>query len=272
MTITSVHLANFPDINTLPEDKQLVADMDKVRDACNAALSVRNAENIRIRQPLATLTIVGEGASRLEPFFPLIKDELNVKEVSLSEDVKSVASHNLKINFPVLGKRLPEKMKQIIPASKKGEWKQLPNGRIEILGEELTPEECSLTLEPKAKNGAQPLSTNDALVILDLNITEELRLEGIARDLVRLIQQSRKDADLNVSDRIELIIETDNADIRKAVEDFSRGNDFSIADNTLATEFTLGSTKNCQHSFEQTLEKATVTIGFSVAEGKRAVG
>ena len=258
--LESLHLQNFPDVSALKDEKELIAGMDLVRDACNAALAVRGKENIRVRQPLGKLTIVADGANDLnnKEYIALIQDEVNVKEVVFSDDVKSFANHQLKINFPILGKRLPEKMKQIIPASKKGEWKQVSGGGCQVAGELLLPEEFELTLVPKNPKGAQALSTNDALVVLDLTLTEELKKEGLARDLVRMIQEARKNAGLHVSDRIELALEADEL-IRQAAE----VNEDYIKEQTLADaiEFGLGNKHN--HSVENNIEGKKVVIGFS---------
>lgn len=216
----SVHLSGFPKIQS-QQVENLSVVMDYARLACNTALSIRSAENIRIRQPLAKMTLITDKFANDENFEQIkeiIKDEINVKEVVLEKDIEQHATLNLKINFPVLGKRLPDKMKQIIPASKKGEWKQLDNGNIEVIGEELLAEEFSLTLQPKEPKGTAALASNDGIVILDLEIDETLKNEGIARDIVRLIQQARKDADLNIADRISVKIECGDL-IYQAVND-----------------------------------------------------
>jgi isoleucyl-tRNA synthetase len=257
----SVHLADFPDVKHVHDEAHLVHDMDRVRDACNTALSIRGVENIRVRQPLASLTIVDKEVERLADYADLIKDEVNVKEVLFNGDVLAKADLKLKVNFPVLGKRLPEKMKDIIAATKQGNWKQV-GGSVEVAGEVLTKEECSLLLEPKDKKGAQALSSNDALVILDLNITDELKIEGVARDLVRLIQQSRKDADLQITDRIALNIETANDDVMAALDSFGS----YIAEQTLAKSVELGEAGKCNHRFEQKIDGGDVVIGFNLAE------
>ncbi len=261
----SVHLANFPSLRggeadvaiqtgslRSARDDELVAKMDKVRDVCNAALSVRNAKNIRVRQPLSKLTVIGVD---LKDYAEIIADELNVKTVEFASDIAAHAEYKLKINFPILGKRLPEKMKAIIPATKKGEWKRLPNGNVEILGEELLPEECELLLEPKNKDNSAPLASQDALVVLDLALTPELVNEGLARDVVRLVQQARKDADLNVTDRIDLAIETE-----AQIIDFK---DY-IAEQVLAKTIRLGEASG-KHLFENELEGKKIKIGFNVA-------
>ncbi len=249
----SVHLAEFPTIQQRNNaTTQLIHEMDKVRDVCNAALSVRSAANIRVRQPLAKITIVGN-LEWLSNYADIIKDELNVKQVEFDSEVDVYAESKLKINFPVLGKRLPEKMKQIIAAAKKNEWVWLEGGIVVVADEKLTKEECELQLVVKTNDRAA-LSTQDALVVLDLNLTPELVNEGLARDIVRMVQQARKDADLNVADRIDLVIETDTK-----IADFTN----YIAEQVLAKSIKLGSASG-KHVVENDLEGKKIKFGFSV--------
>lgn len=258
---SSVHLSSFPDANLLPANPELAQKMDRVRDVCNAALAIRNNQNLRVRQPLATLSVIGKNIEQIRAYSDVIADEVNVKEVTFSSDIGDAASFRLQVNFPVLGKRLPAKMKDIIAASKQGKWEDKGNGVIEIAGEQLQAGEFSILLDAKDPAATQPLSTNDALVILDLNVTDALKAEGLARDLIRMIQQSRKDADLNISDRIALMVETPSSDISAAVLSFK---DY-IAEQTLAISVTAGTASNSNHRFEQTLEGESVVIGFNVA-------
>lgn len=210
----SVHLTDFPDLSKIKADHDLMNNMDKVLDICNAALFVRNQENIRVRQPLSKVTIALANFDGLEEFTSIIKDEINVKSVIFDNNVEKYAKYKLSVNFPVLGKRLPHKMKEVISAAKSNQW-QSAGGQLEIAGEILEPEEFSLVLEPykelkgkelkgKELKGVKALPDNSGLVILDLAITDELYEEGLARDLIRQIQQARKDAGLHVSDRIML--------------------------------------------------------------------
>jgi len=233
----SVHLADFPDVSKWNDVKNLMLEMDHVRDICNAALAIRNKLNIRVRQPLLEMWIVRDKlyiseAQWTSELHGIIKEEVNVKNI-IQKKSAGFAEFRLQINNPVLGKRLPEKMKQIIPASKKGEWKQV-DGTVEICGEKLLPGEFIIQLEsnPIYKDRAQALSTNDALVILDTTITPELEAEGVARDLVRMIQQARKDANLNVSDRIHLHLDAPENILKAAM--FHRN---YIMEQTLASEF-----------------------------------
>ncbi len=226
----SVHLAPFPQGIT-KIDSELVDVMDKVLEICNAGLFIRSTENIRVRQPLHDLKLVMHSSGAIKEFEDLIMDELNVKSVIYLEDVTAYADYKLSINFPVLGKRLPGKMKEIIAASKRGEWNTRhhelseawrgdpmspeittsatpPRNDIEIAGETLLPEEFTLNLVPKTTKGAKALSGNDGVVMLNLEIDRELELEGLARDIIRAVQQARKEADFHISDRIMLEIET----------------------------------------------------------------
>jgi len=176
-------------------------------------------------------------------------------------EVSKFADFQLKINFPVLGKRLPAKMKGLIAASKQGDWKRVDDGRVQVADEVLEPEECSLLLAPKDEKAAQALSTQDALVLLDLEISESLKAEGIARDVVRLIQQSRKEADFAITDRITLSIDTDQITLQQACEAF---NDY-IIEQTLADSLELGKAKGKAHISEHQLEGAAMTLGMDIA-------
>lgn len=256
--INSIHLSNFPDVSSIQSQDNLIADMDRVRDICNAALSIRGTENIRVRQPLASLKVVDSNPDRLKNYADLIKDEVNIKQVEFSSDIDQFAQLQLKINFPILGKRLPRKMKQIIGATKQGKWSKNNDGEVQVEGEILTKDECSLNLVPKDKNGTQSLSSNDALVILDLNITDELKIEGIARDLVRAIQQSRKDAGLDITDKITLSISCDNQAIIDATSNFS---DY-ICEQTLANSVINNKQASFKNSFDHQIDGSKVVIGF----------
>ena len=258
----SVHLADFPTVDALPEAGELIADMDRVRDACNVALSIRSTENQRVRQPLAKLTLIAPKGtiSDFAPYLPTIMGEVNVKDAELKEveNISDYADYNLKLNNKVLGKRLPAKMKQIIPASKQGKW-ELKEGELVIEGETLLPEEYDLQLQPKdGVKGAAPLSTNDALVVLDLDITPELAAEGLARDFVRMVQEARKNADLHVSNRIALQVEASGT-----VSDAIAANKDYISDQTLATSLELTEV-DAKHRFEQELDGEKISFGFSV--------
>lgn len=216
----SVHLMPYPDLSNIVPNIELVAIMDEVMDVCNSALFIRSEENIRIRQPLPKITIIAENSQRFATFANIIQEEINVKEVSYSEDLASFAEKKLSIHFPILGKRIPHKMKDIISASKKNEWIS-ENGNVHIAGEILRAEEYSLILDTKLAKGAKALSSNQAMIIMDLEISEKLKLEGNARDIIRSVQQARKDAGLKVSDRIALEISTNDLELKQTLSEFA---------------------------------------------------
>ena len=256
----SVHLQDYPDVSAFPNDNALMTQMDTVRDICNAALAIRNARNLRVRLPLARLTLVTQGAGFTSDYTSIIEDEVNVKKVETAQNFDAVAALKLQIHFPVLGKRLPEKIKQIIPAAKKGHWKQLADGRVEIAGEALNHDEFAILLEPRPeyKDNAQPLSSNDALVVLDIHVTPALEQEGYARDMVRLIQQARKEAGLHMTDRIHLRLRLSET-LARALETHS---DY-IKEQVLAASLSQGDMQGCTFITNETIENEEVSIGFS---------
>ncbi|MGE0755245.1 MAG: isoleucine--tRNA ligase [Alphaproteobacteria bacterium] len=262
----SVHLQDYPSFVGIGNDNAIMRQMDRVQNICNAALAIRNKLNIRVRQPLIQLTYqAGSTGQQMDIsqdiYKNIIADELNVKNIEINFGIGNVADVKLSLNNQILGKRLPALMKQIIPASKKGEWKQV-DGTVEICGEKLLPEEYTLQLEPKPEyaDRAQALSTNDALVILDTTITPDLLAEGIARDMVRAIQQARKDADLHVSDRIRLHLSAPD-DVANAV----RAHKQYILEQTLSTELLENEPEQKIFSTQADIDDKQVTINLSSA-------
>ncbi|OJV15748.1 MAG: isoleucine--tRNA ligase [Alphaproteobacteria bacterium 33-17] len=212
----SVHLTDLPDYKQIPFDDLLEKQMDKVRDICNSGHFIRNTNNIRIRQPLRSIKLAGKNPG-IESMVDLIKDELNVKNVDFSDSFEGLATQNLKINFPVLAKRLAAQMKDITKEVKQGNWKLLEDGRVGVGEFVIEKDELELTLVPTDNKSSSSLSSQDAVVIMDLNITEELFEEGITRDFIRIIQQIRKDINLNITDNASVFAECSD-EYKKAIE------------------------------------------------------
>ncbi len=259
----SVHLADFPQFHNIDDimDMQIRDDMDRIKDICNAALSVRNTQNLRVRLPLASLTVIACGHAFPQEFEDIIRDEVNVKEVKASGAFDDYASLKLQVHFPKIGARMGAKTKDIIAAVKQGKWEQNKSGGISVAGETLEHGEYELLLEPKPdyKNSAAPLASNDALVVLDTKITPQLEKEGIARDMVRLIQQARKDAGLDVSDRIALTLNVPDK-VAEAIKSHAE----YITEQTLAISLTLG---DAEGGFvaENAIDEHKVSIALSKA-------
>ncbi|HXZ86165.1 MAG TPA: isoleucine--tRNA ligase, partial [Myxococcota bacterium] len=210
----SVHLCDWPDSASLPSDPALVAAMDRAREVCSAGLALRERFDVRVRQPLRQLLVVGAGVEALRAFAALIADAVNVKAVEFSADIDRYASFRLAVNARVVGKRLGKRTQEVIAAAKGGQWKRLSDGAVEVAGERLAADEFELRVEAREGVVCQPLPANDGIVVLDPAIDDALRQEGLARDVVRAIQQARREAGLHVSDRIRLALELPGDDWR----------------------------------------------------------
>ncbi|MEY4174411.1 MAG: isoleucyl-tRNA synthetase, partial [Actinomycetota bacterium] len=201
----SVHLADWPAAHSIPADRDLVDAMDLARDVCNATLRLRKAHQLRVRQPLAGLSVAVPGSQRLQPFVELVADEVNVKRVDLTDDVASVATFDLQLVPAAFGRRLGDKTQQVIKAVKAGDW-QRTDDSVVAGGIALLEGEYTLRLAVKGDAASAPLSGGAGIVALDTAVTPELEAEGVTRDLIRLVQQARREAGLQVSDRIVLTL------------------------------------------------------------------
>ncbi|HET7489109.1 MAG TPA: isoleucine--tRNA ligase [Acidimicrobiales bacterium] len=213
----SVHLEDWVDGGSLPADAGLVAAMDRVREVCSAAHAIRKAGGLRARLPLASLTVAAADAAVLEPYRSLIADELNVKDVLLTTDVGAVGELRLQVVPAVLGPRVGAEVQKIIRAVREGRWERTSSGAVEVAGRVLADDEYTLRLVPRDEATARALPGTGGIVALDVVLTPELEAEGLARDVVRLGNQARKDAGLHVSDRIGMVLGAPE-DVAAAVE------------------------------------------------------
>jgi isoleucyl-tRNA synthetase len=202
----SVHLEDWPDTNELPQDPELVSEMDRVREICSVALGLREDRRLRARLPLQRLTIAGRDTDRLADLVHLVRDEVNVREVLLTGDLSAVGRFVLRPRAQLLGPRLGGAVQDVIRAAKTGEWVTNDDRTVSVAGHVLAEGEFELALEPRAGAAAAPLHDSSAVIELDVEVTEDLRREGMARDVVRAVQQARKEADLQVTDRIHLTL------------------------------------------------------------------
>ena len=258
----SVHLTDWPDSEILPEDKPLVENMDRIRDAASTALRLREDEGIRVRLPLSSMVIAGPGSSSLSNFLELLTDEVNVKEVKLIEDLDKYATYSLQPNGSLLGPRLGKEVQSVFAAAKSGDWELNEDGTAKVADVLLNAEEFELGLQPHEGITAATLNSGDAIIILDTEITEDLAKEGIARDVIRQVQQARRDAELVVTDRIQIWLDGGET-ILEGVKTFEE----YVASQILATEIIYGRAENPDVSTTQVeIENSDLTFSIVVSQ------
>lgn len=238
----SVHLTDWPLAESLPADADLVAAMDSIREVCSAGSALRKSASLRNRLPLAALTVVVADPDRLAPFTSIVADELNVKEIRLL-DVATDEAHaygvkqSLTVNARAAGPRLGKDVQLAIKGSKSGDWSVAEDGTVTAGGLALV--EGEFSLETVAADTGADTATGvlpgGGFVVLDTALTPELEAEGVARDLVRAVQQARRDAGLDVSDRIALTV-SGPADVLAA----ARTHATLVAQETLSTRVSYG--------------------------------
>lgn len=207
----SVHLADYPEVNESLIDRQLNESMKLAQNITTLGRAAREAVSIKVRQPLPKVVIDKRFEEVVGGLTPVIKEELNVKEVAFIDDLGEYLNFIIKPNFPVLGPKLGPKMglfqKELKAMDAAEVASTLRNGgsvAVELEGEtlNLTSEELDIKVESKEQFTVQTL--DDLFVILDVNISEELRDEGYAREFISSIQQMRKANDFEVSDHITI--------------------------------------------------------------------
>ena len=258
----SVHLTDWPDSEILPEDKPLVENMDRIRDAASTALRLREDEGIRVRLPLSSMVIAGPGSSSLSNFLELLTDEVNVKEIKLIEDLDKYATYSLQPNGSLLGPRLGKEVQSVFAAAKSGDWELNEDGTAKVADVLLNAEEFELGLQPHEGITAATLNSGDAIIILDTEITEDLAKEGIARDVIRQVQQARRDAELVVTDRIQIWLDGGET-ILEGVKTFEE----YVASQILATKIIYGRAENPDVSTTQVeIENSDLTFSIVVSQ------
>jgi len=188
------------------------------------------------RLPLASVTIAGRDASTLEAFADLLRDELNVKDVYVTEEIGDLATFILRPDGKALGPRLGKDVQAVFGAARSGDWTANDDGTVDVGGHLLQPDEYELALESPEGVVAAALRSNDAVVTLDTDVTPELEAEGLARDVVREIQNARKAEDLVVTDRIDLWIDAASDTVAAAIGT----HEAYIAEQVLGTSITMG--------------------------------
>ncbi|MBN1350955.1 isoleucine--tRNA ligase [candidate division KSB1 bacterium] len=221
----SIHLCEFPQVNEAYVDQKLVEDIDRVVRLVKAGRALRNKSGIKVRQPVAELVIKPDGsttAGTIQKYEQHIKEELNVKKLTYISDDTELVQYQLKLDFkklgPKYGKTLPkiQQVLQTLPITETVKRIRAQLGiPVQLNGKGVTLEYDEIVLETQPKENFLVLESDGNLLGLDTFLSEELLSEGIARDLVRHIQELRKEADFEMNDRIYLYFEGSDA-IRNA--------------------------------------------------------
>ena len=206
----SVHLEDWPVLpmaKTSPKSKKMTQEMQLARTITSLALRARQEGGVRVRQPLARLS-VALTAKLSKTTEELVMDEINVKQLSYVKRAEDLGKRQVKLNFAVAGKKYGAEVKKI--------QKDLASG---LLKKKLDPEDTVVTYQ--GKPGTAVAGEKGVLVALDLKLTPALEDEGLVREVVRAVQDLRKEAKYAVTDRIKLIISTEDEPFLRALKDFS---------------------------------------------------
>ncbi|MBH60523.1 MAG: isoleucine--tRNA ligase [Dehalococcoidia bacterium] len=204
----SVHLEDWPDVSGIEPNDKLIEEMDIIRKVVSTSLSIRKINKIRVRQPLNMLKIQSDEGEWIENYFELIKEEVNIKNINIEKIKNSEDSVQLKINPRMLGPRIGKKVQECIQLAKAGKWKE-ENGVVIVGDFELEEGEYDIETMINDDPSSQLIEGTNFIIELDLSIDEVLRKEGITRDLIRAVQNTRREKGLDVSDFIRINISGD---------------------------------------------------------------
>ena len=214
-TSESIHLSDFPVYDESFVDKSLERKMENAQTISSLVLSLRAKEKIKVRQPLQKIMIPVDNVQQKEAILgvsDLIKNEVNIKEIQILEDASAILIKQIKPNFKTLGPKFGKEMRFI--AAEVQQFTQEDINKIEkdknilldINGKNITLELSDVEISSKDIEGWLVANEGSLTVALDVTITEDLRKEGVARELVNRIQNARKDTGLEVTDRIKLTV------------------------------------------------------------------
>jgi isoleucyl-tRNA synthetase len=261
--VSSIHLSDFPKADAAVIDKDLEERMELAQKISSMVLSIRKKENIRVRQPLNKIQIPVLDASyrtKIEAVKDLILSEVNVKSLDLVDESQTRIVKNMKLNFKTLGKKCGKHMKAVQafaaengPAIISGIEK---SGKYEMSfgGDTILLETEDVEIIPVDIPGWKVANSGQLTVALDVTISETLKEEGIARELVNRIQNLRKDSNLDVTDRIDVKIQRNNA-INSAI---NNNLDYICAE-ILASSLELVDTVEAAKGSEVELDEETKT-------------
>jgi isoleucyl-tRNA synthetase len=263
----SVHLADWPRYDEALIDEGLLRDMNALVRVVELGRAARAASGVKVRQPLPEVLVRVRSAEELAGFKRLeaqLREELNVKAVRYLDVTDEFVDYTVKPNLPLVGKRLGKLVPRLRALLQEMDGKQIARNvregattRIDLDGEVLELEPEAFLLDAKSPEGYAAVEERGYLAALDTRLTDELIQEGLARDAIRLIQNARKNAGLEVSDRIRLALSVDGK-VKEALERFAD----AIRQEVLADELTFGSAPEARYCEEATVEGEPLVISL----------
>lgn len=209
----SVHLCNYPEFNEDLVDDKLEEKMDTVRKIVEEARALRAKNGIKLRYPLKEIIIISD--KEIEELSQLIKDEINVKNVVFNADDSVFMEKIARPNYSKLGPKYKERAKEVAKLIEKTDIDKLNGMKIVLDGVEYTIDEDDFLVEKRAKEGYAIGKINDILIALNTEQTPDLLAEGFAREIVRRIQEMRKELNLEMEEKIYVEIDTERERIGK---------------------------------------------------------
>jgi len=232
----SVHLADYPKYDESLINLNIENRMDLVRDLISMGRNAREDVKIKVRQPISEVLLDGNNEELISDLVPLIKEELNVKEVVFITNLDEYMNFNVKPNFKEVGKVFGPKIKEfgsVLENLSKEEINKLNNDEvitITLAGEEVEVNKNMTDIRISAKEGFDVVYQNNNFIILNTNLTDELIKEGIAREMISKVQNIRKESDFEITDRINLYYSGDELvkDSVKEYEEFIKSETLSV--------------------------------------------
>jgi isoleucyl-tRNA synthetase len=246
----SVHLCDYPSANATMVDEQLEAQMEQARTITEVARSLRARHDVKLRYPLATAVIVGDDLSTLAP---LLENEINVKNVIFEDSLEPYLERVATPNFSTLGPKLKDHVDIVAEVIKNTSPDDLPGTTVAVNGDTYTIQEEDYDVEEQEREGYAIDTAGDVDIVLSLEQTDELLAEGFARELVRRVQEMRKDLDLDMEERIITSIDIDGSRIEGWTD--------YIKTETRSDELIMGS-PNGDLVREWNIDGETITIGI----------
>ena len=265
----SVHFCSYPTVSekqSILRDKKLEDRMSLIQNVVSITHSLRNESNIRVRQPLSRMIIHVDNElekNNLREMSAIICDEVNVKKIELIDSPDTLITKEAKANFKILGPKVGKLMSKLAPVIQLFSREQIDNfektgsERIVLDGQEIKLISEDLEIHTSSKEGFATFTDTDLTVALDLNVTDELKEEGLARELVNRIQNLRKESDYAVTDRIEIYIEGMSEKLSKMVNN----KDEYIKNETLAVNVLNSPVENLNIK-EITIEEESLLLGI----------